>query len=438
MAVPSYVNGLFKKRYGRWIDPLPDEHTLADFGDFVPRDSRPGLSYDFPVLTAVEHGQTADNSGTAFTLNAAIPSNVLNASLNGSTIMLRTLVPYDVIYASLNGTAMSGSQGGAFKTGLDQSMEAMLMGAGLYRELALAWGPGTGAAITSDIGVVSAISGSIATGQTLTFTTASWIPGLWILGQNMLVDIYASDGSTLVNAGVTVTNRVDSSTARIVVTKATGSNAAVGNRLVPTGWRTTSCVGLEGIYRNVGSLFNINAATVAPWQCSVFSSGGALTRAKIIGYAAQISLNGCRMGGKLFVSAQTFATLAEEFAQVTFGTTGVAAVTNYSGNANQDNKRIGTTGIVYATSAGPIEVVAYQYQKQALAFFIANDNFRRVGSTDLTMRPIGGGAEAFFQQADSNAGAQMRIYSNQAPVFEIPYRNFLITNITSPYDVPGG
>jgi hypothetical protein len=438
MAVPAYITGNFKKRYGRWIDPLPDEHTLADFGDFVPRDSRPGLTYDFPVLTAVEHGQTADNSGTAFTLNVAIPSNVLNASLTGSTIMLRTLVPYDVIYASLNGTALSGSAGGAFKTGLDQSMEAMLMGAGLYRELALAWGPGTAAAIASDIGVVSSVTGTMNAGQTLTFTTASWIPGLWILGQNMKVDVYAADGSTIVQAGASVINRVDSSTARIVVKFVGGTNAAAGNRIIPAGWRTTSCVGLEGIYRNVGTLFNIDASTVAPWQCSVFSSGGALTRAKIIGYAAQISLNGCRSGGKLFVSAQTFATLAEEFAQVTFGTTGVAAVTNYSGNSNQDNKRIGTTGIVYATSAGPIEVVSYQYQKQSLAFFIANDNFRRIGSTDLTMRPIGGGAEAFFQQADNNAGAQMRIYSNQAPVFEIPYRNFLITNITSPYDVPGG
>lgn len=440
-ATLQNVNGLFKRRYGRWIDPLPDEHTLADAGDFIPQDARPGDDYAFPVLTAIEHGQTSDNTGNAFLLNAAVDSRVQMANLAGSTILLQSVVSYDIIYKSLNG-AGNGNQGGAFKTGLDQAVQAMLMGAGLYRELALAYGPGPGATALSNIGVINSIvSGAdLNAGQTVSLTQASWIPGLWILAQFMLVDILPAGGvGAAVASAVTVTARPDPSKAQISLSLTGGPTVAVGNWIVPRGWRATSCVGLEAIYNNNTTLFGINAGTVAPWRCHVFSAGNAtLTRAKIMGYAAVISVNGAKNGGKLFVSAPTFAALAEEFNSImTPSASGIGAVTTFDGNNNKRSKEIGSSTLSYVTAAGVIEIIVYQYMKQGQAFFIANDNFRRVGSTDLTMRPIGGGAEAFFTHLTDRSGAQMKIFSNQAPVFEIPYRNFLVNGIVNTgYDVP--
>lgn len=418
----SNVNGMFKQRYGRWIEPLPDEHTLADFGEFIPGENRPGLGYNFPVLTGIEHGQTANVDGSAFLLNPAIDSQVLNANLDGATILLQSVVSYDVIYKSLNGTGQ-GSSGGAYKTALDQAVQAMLMGAAMYRELALAYGPGTSTAVASNIGVVfSSISGAnLAAPQVISLTTASWIPGLWILAQNMVVDIYQADGSTVRELGVTVQSRVSPSKTQLQLFK-TGSTATVaaGDKIVPQGWRTKSCYGLESIYNNTGSIFGINAGSVAAWRCMTFSAGGQLSRAKIMSMAAAVSINGAKNGGKLFVCAPTFADLAEEANQLQ----------RYTGNTDTI-KRQGAAQLFYETAAGRIEVVVYQYGKQGQAFFVSNDNFRRVGSTDLTMRPIGGGAEAFFTHLTNNAGAQMKIFSNQAPVFEMPYRNFLITGITN-------
>jgi hypothetical protein len=214
---------------------------------------------------------------------------------------------------------------------------------------------------------------------------------------------------------------------------------AAGQQILCKGWWQKSCVGLEAIYNNTGLLFGINAGLVAPWRCRVFSAGNAaLTRAKIMSYCAIISINGAKNGGKLFVSAPTFAALAEEFNSImTPSSTGIAAVTTYNGNSNQRNKEIGSSSLAYVTAAGVVEVTVYQYMKQGEAFFVANDNFRRVGSTDLTMRPIGGGAEAFFTHLTGFAGAQMKIFGNQAPVFEIPYRNFLVNGIVNVgYDVP--
>lgn len=423
-SVPS-VNGMFKQRYGRWIDPLPDEHTLADFGDFIPSENRPGLGYNFPVLTGLELGQTANVDGSAFLLNPAVDSTVLNATLDGATILLQSVVSYDTIYKSLNGTG-NGNAGGSYKTALDQTVQAMLQGAAMYRELALAYGPGTSTAVASNIGVVGgSVSGAnLGATQVVYLTEASWIPGLWIIatGTNgMKVDIYQTDGTTLRETNVNVDARPSTTQTRLQLTKAaSAATVAANDKIVPLGWRTKSCFGLEAIYNNTGSIFGINAALVAPWRCMTFSAGGAMSRAKIMAMAAAVSINGVKNGGKLFVCAPTFADLAEE----------ANALQRYTANTDKV-KRQGASQLIYETAAGQIEVVVYQYAKQGQAMFISGDNFRRVGSTDLTMRPIGGGAEAFFTHLTGNAGAQMKIFSNQAPVLEMPYRNFLITGIAN-------
>jgi hypothetical protein len=416
------IQGMFKQRYGNWIEPLPDIHTLADKGTFIPGENRPGLGYNFPVLTGIEHGQTANVDNSAFPINPAIDSEVLNANLDGATILIQAVVSYDTIYKSLNGTG-NGSSGGAFKTALDQMVQAMLLGGNLYRELALAYGPGTSTAVASNIGAITAnvTGGAFPGSKTVRLSEASWISGLWIVARNMLVDIYQADGLTPRELGVTVTNRVNTTQTRIVLTKGSGTGTiAAGDVLVPFGWRTKSCFGIEAIYNNTTTLFGINAAVVAPWQCQIFPAGGQLTRAKILGYCAQISVNGVDSGGDLFVSAPTFADLAEETAQLQ----------RYTANTDK-TKRQGASELMYETACGDVRIVVYTLQKQGQAFFIANDNFRRVGSTDLTMKPIGGGAEGFFTHLTTNAGAQMKVFSNQAPVFEIPYRNFMINGIVN-------
>jgi hypothetical protein len=420
-ATYANVQGLFKTRYGRWIDPLPDDHTLADYGDFVQQDSRPGLNYAFPVLTAIEGGQTANVDNSAFTINAAIDSNVLQATLDGATILMQAVLSYDTIYKGLNG-AGNGSQGGAFKTALDQAVSSLLMGAALYRELALAYGPGTSTALSSNIGVVlSSISGAnLAAPQVVALTVASWIPGLWIMVQNHLVDIYQSDGTTPRDTGVTMQARPSTTQTRLQLFKtASAATVAANDVIVPQGWRTKSCFGLEAIYNNATTLFGINAATVAPWRCMTFNAGGQLTRAKLMGYGAAISTNGVKTGGKLFVCSYAFADLAEE--------------SNTLRQFMTDNtvRTQGASELIYVTACGEINVAVYQYAKAGQAMFIAKDNFRRVGSTDITMRPIGGGAQGFFTHSTTTAGAQIKCFSNQAPVFEMPFRNFLITGIVN-------
>lgn len=420
-ATYNNINGLFKVRYGNWIEPLPDVHTLADVAPFVPGENRPGLGYSFPVLSGIEHGQTADNTNNAFLINPAVDSEVVTALLDGTTILIQAVVSYDTIYKSLNGSG-NGSSGGAFMTALDQMVKAMLLGGNLYRELALAYGPGTSTAAASNIGVISTTAGgTLNTAQSVRLTEASWISGLWIVAKNMKVDILVSAGTSERETGVSVLTRVNTSQTRISLQKVgSGATPTANDLIVPFGWRTKSCFGIEAIYNNTGTMHGINAALVAPWQCQIFTASGQLTRAKILGYCAQISINGVSEGGTLHVSAPTFADLSEEAAQLQ----------RYTANTDKV-KRQGAAVISYETACGVVDVVVYAYQKQGQAFFIAKDNFKRVGSTDLTMKPIGGGAQGFFTHMTDRSGAQMKLFSNQAPLFEKPFQNFLITSITN-------
>lgn len=422
MSSLSSINGNFKTRYGAFVDPLPDVHTMADLGPFVEQEYRPGLGYSFPVLSGIAHGQTADNTNTAFTLNPSIDMAVPTATLDGATIMMTVDVPYDTIYRSLNG-AGNGSGGGAFMTTLDLEVKGMIMGANLYRELALVYGPGTSTAAAANIGVVDAsVSGAnLAAPQVVRLTVGSWIPGLWpLMAPNALVDIYQSDGTTVRETGVAVQAVPSTTQTRLQLYKS-GSSATVAANdvIVPQGWRTKSCFGLEAIYNNGTTLFGINAALVNPWRCRTFSAGGQLTRAKILSYAAQISLNGVSDGGDLAVCATTFADLAEE----------ASALRRYTDESSV--RKQGASALLYETACGVIKVFTYQYAKQSQAMFIARDNFKRIGATDITMRPIGGAPDAFFTHINNKAGAQMKAYSNQAPVFEMPWRNFLITGIVN-------
>jgi hypothetical protein len=403
------------------MDPLPEDNSLADGGTFVSREMRSGLNYNFPVLAGLEHGQTPNVDNSAFAIGSAIDGQVLLATLDGATILMQAVVSYDAIYKGLNGNGNDASAG-AYKDTLQLTVEAMLKGAELYRELALAYGPGTSAAVASNIGVVGAsISGAnLAAPQVVTLTTASWIPGLWIMMQNALVDIYQADGTTPRDTAVTVQGRPSTTLTRLQLFKtASAAVVAANDVIVPRDWRTKSCFGLEAIYNNATTLFGINAALVAPWRCLIFSAGGQMTRAKLLGMGAGVSINGLRTGGKYYASAPTFADMAEE----------ASALRRFTDDGTVRSQ--GASKLTYTTACGEIEVVVYQYAKQGQAMFVANDNYRRVGSTDITMRPIGGGAQGFFTHSTTTAGAQIKCFSNQAPVFEKPFLNFLTNGIVN-------
>jgi hypothetical protein len=425
--VSSLANWLpnFKQTYGDFTNPLPEENTIADHFGFLPQDQRPGQAFNVPIVVSLEHGITADNTGTAFAFRSAIDSVMKNATLDGATLGLIGNIPYDVSFKGKNG-AHNGSGGGAFRSAFELKTSLLMQSMEFYRELSLLYGAGGTTTIAADIGVVQAtvVGTNLGTGggQTCPITLASWSPGIYNNMIGALVDVYQADGTTLRAADVSVTAVNPDYAAAVspsVQLFKSGSSAVVAatDRIVPGGWISKSCIGLEAILKNTGTMFGINAATYPLWKAVQFSAGGAMSRQKIGAIAARLFPNGLDTGGKFFVSAPTFADLAQELD------------TNQRFISDEEAKRTGTNNIQYKSPAGRIDVALHKYMKNGEAMFVPNGIGKRVGSTDITFR--GEGQDWFFLELPSNAGCQLRIMSNQAPFLRMPYRCAYVSGIVN-------
>lgn len=418
MSSLTNISALYKRRYGPFIHPLANENTIADYAGFIPQNVRPGENYNFPVEMSLEHGVTHNRDGSAFTLNSVVDSVVVNAQLDGSEILLAGNTPYRVISKAMHGDS-------AYEQAMDGKVDRLMRGGELYREANLLYGCGSSSAASANVGVINAsISGAdLGTPQVVSITRATWSAGFWNHMINALVDIVQTDGSTSRETDVSVTAVVAANN-RITLDKSGSSaTAAATDIIVLRGARTKSCEGLQAILENTGTIFSIAAGTYPQWQALSFSAGSAaLTLAKIHHMASLLAQNGLTTGGKLFVNAATFADVANEF----------TSRERYN-NPPPGAKRTGTSNISLDTSCGVIDVAIHTYMKQGIAMFLAEGVTKRVGSTDLTFS-LPGTNRWFYQELATAAGCQIRIYSDQAPVIEVPYQCAIVTSIQSSAD----
>ena len=435
MTISAALQGNFRIKYGPWIDALPEINSFAESLPFQPQARRPGEKYRVGFLSGIEHGQTASRAGGLFTLNSPIGSEVPYAELDGSTIIMRAQYAWDDVYASLNGASQSGGgDAGAYNDTMSLQMKAKGMGGSLYRDLALAYGPGATSTIAANIGVVKTTAGgTLATARDIFLTKASWIRGLWPSMKNALVDIYQSDGQTKRSLGVKVSGVPNQNKTQIRLGGAgaaggdtPGATVTAGDLIVPFGWLGQSCIGIEPVMKTqTGALWGITDVSVIPqFRSLLFDAGGPLTRKLIRQYAAVLADNGSKKGGRLKVAGSVFSSLAEEYSAVNRDT------------SKGGVKRQGESALVFETPAGDISVEVWDLAKQGQAIYIANtSNAYRIGTTDNTMRPIKGLNEAFLTPLIDKAGCQSMMYSNQAPFVEQNWHNMLITGITSDGDI---
>ena len=416
----------FKVRYGAFQNPLPEDNSISDFAKFVKAEERPGKQLEFPIKVSHEHGVTHDKTDSAFALEAAVDSVMKTAIVDGTNIMMVANIAYPIMARAKAGVSRGGGSGGAFWKPIDYKVESLMVAAELYRELAIMYGPGPDSTALCNIGVTAAaaITGAnLAAGQVVRLTTASWAPGIWPQMIGGFVDIYESDGSTLRESEVEVT-AVGKTNCRLTLQK-DGSTASVGSGdiLLVKLAHGNSCIGVQPILENTGSMFNIDASVYPMWQAESFAVGGALTRAKIGQFASRLFPTGLKGGGKMFGGSAMFADLVEETSQLQ----------QYTSNTDSV-KRQGADNLEYLTSIGKINVALHRYMKQGIAMFFARDVLKRVGSTDLTFS-LDGTNEWFYREMDNNAGCQIRIFTNQAPIVEIPWFCGILTGIASNADI---
>ncbi len=432
----------FTNRYGAYLNPLPEVNSFREYLKFVPTNDRSGAQFVYPVQAAISHGQTADKSGTAFTINAARPGVEVSAILDGTDLIVRETFPYSAMLKARNGVSLQG-EAAAYWDPMDKVMMTTMRSMEHYNELMLMFGPGTGTTGLADIGVIFSTPVAAGTGPNfgsathpiVLLTAASWAPGIWNnmgsgggAGSGALVDIYQSDLTTLRVADVQVEGIVDPSKCQVQMFK-TGSAVAVtaGDRIVPKGWIGNASAGVEGILANTGTFANISAATNPFWRVRNVNVNAGITASNFISYCSKLMPNGGNGSLTAFVGPVLFA-------DVVAGTISNTRWNNSMGS--NSTKMQGADVLQFMTATGVVTLKKHEYMKQDSIWILMDDEAVRVGASDITFRGANGN-EGFFLELVNNAGSEIRAISQQAALLTCPYHNIRLFNITSAnFDTP--
>lgn len=407
MAATNTLDGLFKEVYGDGaIRAVPQFAKLMKKVPFSKREKL-GDQYVLPVILQHEHGFSYGSAGDGdFTLNAAIAGAVLKAKIKGSMIVLRSRLSYeDVFKASESGVA-------AFEAATSLVVDNMQRSFAKRQELAFLYGQ-------QGIGEVASN-----TAGALVLSASSWAPGVWSGMKQAILEAFdgVTGTDTQHNGDLTVAS-VDFALKTVTVT---GTSAAVvaNDHLFFKGARTATafkeCAGIDKIYTNTGTLFNISAASYELWKANISNVAGTISLLKILNGVSDAVNLGLLEDAWVIMAAKRWNTLNSD----------EAALRRYTSEMSS-KASTGTKAICYYSTNGKSDIEAHPFVKEGEAFLIPNPAKRlvRVGATDITFRRPGM-SETIFRELTDNAGLELRAFSDQAIMQQIPAHGTKYTGIT--------
>lgn len=417
---PSAASGIFKERYApHVVDAIPEwTHLLKrvkyDKGLAV------GNLFHTPVVLADEAGFThAGNNAGDYALNGAIAFNTQDAQVGPSQITLVSRISYDSFTQSLSSEA-------AFERLSKMLMERMVISTAKRLEVLFLYGG-------SGIGISDSSVNINATSTTLTLTTASWADGIWAGSKNQTLQFYTA-GDVLVSTGsdsVFTVVSVNPTLFQIVVSgSAAGitaldiANAAGDLTIYYNGAHGNEMIGLNRIITNTGTLFNINAAVYDLWKGNTYDAlSGPLTFNKLQSAVAVIVGRGLDEEVCVLVNHRTWANLL----------TDQAATRRFDSSYSKSKAEAGWETLEFYSQNGKMEVLSHPLVKQGEAFVLPLDRVRRIGAgtSDMMFMPQSATNDEYFQYVPGFNSYEIRLYSNQAIIDELPARAVKIINIVN-------
>lgn len=415
------LNGLFKTVYADTIERMvPEDTPLQKDFPFVSKKTM-GKDFQLPVRVRRSGGQTYATGATAltaFSLNAASPGQMANATVTSQAYMKRVQVPYFTDFRSANAKQ-------AFAEASDELVMDAKDAMHFDLESVLLYGQST-----TGVGAIASVSAA-SSNCTVTVTAATWGAGLFTQAEGQLYDIYDSTLSTKRTAGGAATmNSIDVDSRGCVFACANGTDAgniAVGDIILPYGWYAGSSTwntmaGMDKIITNTGSLFGIDAATYGLWKASSYSAGNQpLTMTKLGNACIKALVKGGRGEVTAYVSPYAWSDINND-------TTGLRRFTE----STKSEVELGTQRLKFYGPTGTIEIVAHICVKAGEAFVLQGKSWGRYGSSEPTFGYPGegeGGDRKFVMAVPDIAGYEFRTAWDQAVFCKNPARQVKITNI---------
>lgn len=405
MAETNVLDALFKKVYGDGtIKAVPDFAKLMKRVPFKSREKL-GDEYIVPVVLQHEHGFSYGEAGDSdFALNPAVAGKVLQAKIKGFMIVLRSKLSYeDVFKASQAGEA-------AFESATSLTVENMQRSFAKRQELCFWYGQ-------QGLAALDTVTGS-GTTRTWVVTAATWGPGIWSGMKDCPLDVYSAvtASATLRNTNddVVITSVTISTRTIAVSGDATDLTAIVaGDHLYFKGSRTETahkeCAGLDKILANTGSLFNIDAGTYELWRANTRTVSGPISFLSVLNGIGDAVNMGLEEAAELYLPTKRWNEVMSD----------QAALRRH--NAQVQRVENGFEAISFYSTNGRTDIINHPFLKEARGYLLPQPDKRlvRVGATDITFRRPGL-SQNIFRELNDNAGFELRAFSDQAIMLQIP------------------
>ena len=415
--VPTTLSGLFKEVYGDDIMQLvPEAAKLIKQVPFVPREKEIGNKYHQPVILSHEQGFTyAAYDAGAFSLNNSVALAMQDAQVSSSQILLRTAISYDAAARASNSKK-------AFQKATELIVENMIESMSKRVEIGCFYGANGLATIASSVNTDGAHT-------VLQVSTATWATGIWAGSEGATLDFY--DGATLKNSNaalivtaVDVANRkltVSGNATDISTVDAWIATPHATGKLYFYGAYGAEMAGIDKIITNTGTLFNISATTYNLWQGNSYSaSSAALTMGKLLSAVALPTQRGLNEDVEVYLNPNTWTNVMSD----------LAALRRYDGSYDKSKLANGAEGIEFYSQNGKITIHSHNIVKEGEGFIFPAKRLKRIGAQEMSFKTPGR-EEEIFLQLPSNAGYELRNYTDQCIFCETPARTCKITSIVN-------
>lgn len=416
------LNGLFKEVYADKIENLiPDGVKLLKLVPYVEAAKEIGNLYHQPVQLSHEHGVTyaAADSG-AFNLNNAVAAIFKDAQLGGAQMLIRSSMSYEA-------AARASNDRKAFVKATSLMVQNMVNSMAKRLEISCFYG-------RTNIGQLASPASGSGAARTYTLTTASWASGIWAGSENMPLDVV--NLSTPTSAG----NKVNT-TAQLIVTAVdltartvsvsgnagdlTAVDAAIGTGafLIPFGSLLNDLFGLDRIITNTGVLYNIDASTYNLWKGNTSDAlSSALSFSKILSGVALAVERGLDQDVICMISPKTWANISSD----------QAALRMYDDSYKAGKLENGASEYSFNGQNGKIDIVSSIYCKEGESFIFPPKRLKRIGAMNISFKMPGRQQqEDFFLELTSQAGYELRAYTDQTLFSDSPARLVKIINIVN-------
>lgn len=355
-------------------DLKPNSAILQDLAGPLKGADQLGRKFLWPVVLSYELGFTFGD-GTAFSYNDDVAGVYEEIEVDPNPVVLKSRISLEAAdrmansdKAIMNHVALRSGQ-------MKMSLSKMAEVDSLYGRSAVG------------IGVAASTANVDSTTETITFTAATWAPGIWAGMEGAKLEARASASLVNTNADLVISS-VDFDNKAVTVTGHATDIAALAADDVYY-FKGAYSNGQYGIHYQMdtsGTVFGINNSTYALWKANEYAVGGALSLSKVLkGAAKAVAKGGLDEDCVLLVSPLTFESLNSD----------LAALRSQDSSYKASKGEIGTRSITYHAQFGLVEIVAHPYCMEGYAYLMPKTSLKKVGATDITFGIPGKGGESF-------------------------------------------